>query len=160
VLGQHGFQERRRYIRETPGGVLSGAGLWHFVPVKASEKIKPYPFRRTVYWGEDGEVYLTCSGEFGLKVARAFGPNAEDTRRMLLELRRRWSWSRATLAAVLGAPRDTVRRWEDGSRKPSGSATKLIWLIHTTFVKSAPVVNLYDLISWGHGTKTVFEIEK
>jgi hypothetical protein len=31
--------------------------------------------------------------------------------------------------------------------------------MHTIFVRGEPVVNLYDLISWGHGTKTVFEIE-
>ena len=44
-------------------------------------------------------------------------------------------------------------RWEDGTRRPSAAAAKLIWLLHFVFVENEDLVNLYDWVSWGNGVK-------
>jgi DNA-binding transcriptional regulator YiaG len=83
---------------------------------------------------------MTTSGELSLGYARVYAPSASEIREMLFRLRRKQGWSQAILAAVLGVPKNTLRRWEDGSRSPCGSARKLIWLIHTLFFHPAQLL--------------------
>ena|SRR5436309_3198615 len=134
--------------------------MWYTVPVNGTEKPLHYAYRKQVYRGENGEVFISCPGEHALLMARLFGPGPDELRRMLRELRTRWSWPQALLAAVLGVPKPTLRRWEDGTRNPCGAAKKLIWLMHATCVKEEQFVNLYDIVSWGYGDKTEFVFEE
>jgi hypothetical protein len=87
--------------------------LWHLVAMHSNADVPRIPFRRQVYCGQNGEVFITASGESGLNYARVYAPSSEEIRSMLLQLRRRQRWSRAHLAAVLGVPKHTLRRWED-----------------------------------------------
>ena len=73
-----------------------------------------------------------------------------DCRKILGRLRRDHNLSRTKLAAMLGTTVDTLRRWEDGSRKPSGPSRKLIWLVSTMFEGNPPETVL-DLILWNFG---------
>jgi len=52
-------------------------------------------------------------------------------RRMLAELRDALQCSTPHLAAILGTPLATVRKWFSGERNPSGAASRLVWLLHT-----------------------------
>ena len=68
---------------------------------------------------------------------------------MLLQLRTAREWPRAHLAAVLGVPEATLRKWEDGGRRPSGAAKKLIWLLHTILVKKERIPTDLHIAAWG-----------
>jgi len=116
-------------------------------------------YRKYALISEEGEIFLSCSGEFAVSVANAFVPSPDEIRRMLWELRERWAWPQALLAGVLGVPTATLRRWEDASRNPCGAARRLIWLIHGTCVREEPFVNLFDIVSWGRGDKREIVIE-
>jgi hypothetical protein len=122
--------------------------------MQSNADVPRIPFRRQVYCGENGEVYLSVSGESGLNYARVYAPSSEEIRSMLLQLRRRQRWSRAHLAAVLGISKHVLRRWEDGSRRPCGSAKKLIWFVHTLFFHPELLLkDLDSLILWGRGSE-------
>ena len=99
---------------------------------------------------------MNASGESGLGYAQVFAPSSEEIRSMLLLLRRKQNWSQAHLAAVLGVPKHTIRRWEDGSRSPCGAARKLIWVVHTLFLHPKELQkDLDNIVTWGHGRKEV-----
>ncbi len=51
---------------------------------------------------------------------------------MLEKLREALGISVAALAALLGVPQITARRWLNGTRSPSGAAKRLIWLLYTS----------------------------
>ena len=107
-------------------------------------------YRRQFYYGEDGEVFWNASGESALGLARIYGPSTEEIRSMLLRIRYRQNWSQAGMAAVLGVPKHTLRRWEDGSRQPCGSARKLIWFVHALVFECNELLKDFDnLVTWG-----------
>ena len=142
---------------ETPGCVLVCGWLRYIVSMNSSAKVPHIPFRRNVYYGENGEVFITASGEWGLSYAQVFAPPAEEIRSMLFEVRRKQNWSQAHSAAVLGVPKNTVRAWENGYRHPCGSSKKLIWLVHTLFFHPNELLkDLDNLVTWGHGRKEFF----
>jgi DNA-binding transcriptional regulator YiaG len=118
------------------------------------------PYRKQVYISQDGEAYLTASGDLSLGYARIYAPSSEKIREMLLRLRRDQGWSRATLAAVLGVPKHTLRRWEDRSRSPCGSSKKLIWLVHMLFFRPEELLkDLDNLVTWGHGKEETLVLD-
>ena len=117
--------------------------------MKNSAKTPRIPFRREVYLTEDGDVLITQSGEMGLKWASFYAPSAGVTRAMIRALRAKQKWSQATLAAVLGVPKHTLRRWEDGSRNPCGAARKLIWMMWRSLTGQKLPDNFFDWVTWG-----------
>src|SRR5215471_1611914 len=107
-------------------------------------------YRKRFYYGENGEVFITTSGETALGLAQIYGPSTEEIRSMLLRIRRRQKWSQAGLAAVMGISKHVLRRWEDGSRQPCGSARKLIWFVHAlAFEREQLLGDLGNLVTWG-----------
>jgi DNA-binding transcriptional regulator YiaG len=119
--------------------------------MNAGEKTPRFPYKKFISIDEDGMVTIRHSGEFLSKAARIFRPSSDEMRRMLRELRMRCSWSQSALASVLGAPKDTLRRWEDGTRKPSATAARLIWFLHSAYVRDELLGDLFlfDFVSWG-----------
>ena len=121
-------------------------------PCRMAQKTPRVPYRKKVYCGENGEVFITGSGELGLGYARIYAPSSDTIRAMLLRLRRQQRWSRATLALVLGVPKNTLRRWEDRTRNPCRSSKKLIWFVYTLFFHPKELLKDLDhLVTWGHG---------
>jgi hypothetical protein len=113
-------------------------------------KIPRIPYRRQLYYGSNGEVFCNTSGELAMGLAQVYGPSTEEIRSMLLRIRRRQQWSQASLAAVLGVPKESLRRWEDGSRQPCSSARKLIWFVHAlVFEPNSLLKDLDSLVTWG-----------
>jgi len=101
------------------------------------------------YLRTDGErFYPNFSGELMSVFSFVYGPQPDAIRKALLELRIRHNWPRSYLAAVLGAPKATVRKWELGERKPSGAARKLIWLLHALLLRPDLIRNHFDIASW------------
>ena len=66
-----------------------------------------------------------------------FQPRSEEVRLQLIELRRRYSLSRAHLAAFMGTSRHTVRSWEKGLREPSGPSKRLIQMVYQRMTSEA-----------------------
>jgi DNA-binding transcriptional regulator YiaG len=92
---------------------------------------------------------MAISGESASELARGLAPCAEELRGMLRDLRERANLSRAYLAALLGVPKETLRRWEDGSRSPSGAARRLIWLMRCALFEPDRITNTEQIITWG-----------
>jgi DNA-binding transcriptional regulator YiaG len=92
---------------------------------------------------------MTIPGELMAETARALAPCADELRGMLRELRERTGFSRAGVAALLGVPKGTLRRWEGGSRTPSGAARRLIWLVRCALFEPNRITNTEQLITWG-----------
>jgi len=110
--------------------------------------------RRQVLYSEDGQVFISASGKLASGLARVYAPTTEEVRAMLIRLRRRQRWSQGTLAAVLAVPRDTLRRWEDRSRRPCRSARKLIWLVHALVFEPQELLGgLESIITWGQARR-------
>lgn len=111
--------------------------------------------RGGLYLGSDGRLYCHAAGEDCLLFSRLYRPSAERTRERLLDLRQRTGWSRATTAALLGVPKHTLRRWEEGKRQPCAAAHKLIWVMHALYTAPDELLTLENVILWGHGTKAI-----
>ena len=117
----------------------------------AAQETPRFPYRKFITIKENGEVVLTYSGEIAAATAWVYRPSTDEIRRMLRELRMGWSWPQGMLAGMLGTSRHTLRRWEDGSRRPSAAAAKLIWLLYFLFVADDEPFDLFDWFSWGNG---------
>lgn len=72
---------------------------------------------------------MRASGELSNSMAVLLRPSASESRRMLRSLRQRLGLSTGALAALLGVPKVTARSWLDGTRSPTGAATRLIWIL-------------------------------
>lgn len=117
--------------------------------IMRSARIPRVPFRKEVYLSIGGGVLVTQSGEMGLKLANWYAPSSTATSGMLHLLRRKQKWSQATLAAILGVPKHTLRRWEEGTRNPSGAARRLIWMIWRSLTGQGLPSDLFDWVTWG-----------
>jgi DNA-binding transcriptional regulator YiaG len=96
------------------------------------------------------EVHAFLGQRWHAMFANCIRPTDKEIRRMLLEMRRRFRWSRGFAAAVLGVTMSTIEKWERGRRKPRGPARKLIWLLHSQLIlKDGKVKNCWDLATWG-----------
>lgn len=76
-----------------------------------------------------------ASGETLASMAGMLLPDAAQTRRALLRLRREHDFARGKLAAILAVSPHTVRRWEDGKRRPSASARRLVQLVERLYFR-------------------------
>jgi DNA-binding transcriptional regulator YiaG len=113
------------------------------------KKTPRIPYRKEVYLTEDGDVLITQSGAMGLKFANLYAPSPGVARAMIRALRERKKWSQAMLAAILGVPLGTVRRWEAGTRNPCGAARKLIWIMWRSFTGKKLPDDLFHWVTWG-----------
>ena len=95
------------------------------------------------------EFHPNLGGEGVIGLAAVFAPKTTEIRHMLLRLRRRHRWSQGFAAAVLGASRSTLVKWESGERNPCGPAAKLIFLLYHRLIEKDKVRNCWDLAFWG-----------
>jgi DNA-binding XRE family transcriptional regulator len=96
-----------------------------------------------------GEIHPTLGGDDMLSLADCFAPRPSEFRQMLLKLRRHHRWSQGVAAAILGASRSTLVKWELGLRSPSGPAAKMIFLLYHLLIEKQKVKNCWDLAVWG-----------
>ena len=101
-----------------------------------------------------GKVFIELPGSMLLAMARYYQPSKESVRDKILELRTKMHWTQSYLAVVLGTPLATLRSWEDGTRKPSGAARKLIWLIWRLFLQQE-VTTHRDIADWGQNLGSI-----
>lgn len=107
-------------------------------------------YRKRVYVRRDGEVFVSMSGGTAARFAQVCAPGVAEYREILIRLRTSQKWSRGMLAAMLGVPISTLRRWESGERWPCGAAKKLIWLIHSlVFSPEILLEDLRNIATWG-----------
>ena len=102
------------------------------------------------YFARDGELTaFNVDGTAWQLLSQGSAPTAEEIRTMLLNIRRSLNWSRPTMAALLEVCPGTLRSWEDGRRKPSGAARRLVHLIHLLMQKPQACRSAFDLLLWG-----------
>ena len=82
------------------------------------------------YFDPDANVWA-LSGHAAVQNTLFFRPTPAETRRMLLEIRRKLGIGTWHLAALFGASHNTMRHWLIGERNPSAVARRCIWLMHT-----------------------------
>jgi hypothetical protein len=129
--------------------------------MNAAQKMSRFPYRRKLYYGNNGEVYFNLSGEKGSGLARIYAPSPGAIQGMLLRLRRHQQWSQATLSSILGVPRLTLRCWENGTRNPSHAAKKLIWFVYTLFFHPKELLkDLDNLVTWGQGREETLVLDE
>ena len=75
------------------------------------------------------------SGEGLALFAKMSLPDVGQTRRALLRLRREHHFSRGKLAALLAVSPHTLRRWEEGTRKPCASARRVVQLVERLYFR-------------------------
>ena len=62
-------------------------------------------------------------------------PDARQTQMALRRLRSEHSFSRGKLAALLAVSPHTLRRWEEGTRKPCASARRVVQLVERLYFR-------------------------
>lgn len=90
-----------------------------------------------------------ASGDGLALIAMLSLPNAGQTRRTLLRLRSEHRFSRGKLAALLAVSPQTLRRWEDGTRKPCASARRVVQLVERLYFRPGdfPTEPLQNVLS-------------
>jgi DNA-binding transcriptional regulator YiaG len=96
----------------------------------------------------DGRLAVRLPGELSNTLVVAFQPSAAETHEMLRRLRVATGLPVATLAALLGVPKVTVRSWLDGKRAPSGAAKRLIWLLTVEAIDPGKLVEDGSWLEW------------
>ena len=89
------------------------------------------------------------SGESLLPFSTLLAPSKDQTRHTLIQLRSTLGLSRGQMAAVLGVRKDHLRRWEKGTRHPSASAQKLVWLLNTLHTQPDKLRDAFSIATWG-----------
>ena len=85
---------------------------------------------------ESGLASLTNSRPLPLtEIPRPPDPEPFD-QEQLLQLRRRLRWSQAAMALWLNVSSKTIQSWEQGSRRPTGSALRLLQLLDQPLILS------------------------
>lgn len=105
-------------------------------------------FRPYVALGKDGQLYFKASGSLAEGTVWLYRPQDEQIREMLTALRNALQLSVPALAALLGVPRITLRRWMNGARRPSGAARRLIWLLHANWLEPEILTKPGAWLSW------------
>jgi hypothetical protein len=110
--------------------------------------MKRQHFHQRVGFDANGSLVCSASGEFLGLVNGIHQPTKADVRVMLEKLREVLGISVAALAALLGVPRITARRWLNGSRSPSGAAKRLIWILYTSATAPETLADGQNWLSW------------
>jgi len=105
------------------------------------------PFQRTPSRRHLGLTQMI--GEALLPFSYLLAPTKESTRQTLIQLRCDLGLSRGHMAAVLGVRKDHLRRWEKGTRHPSASAQKLVWVLDTLHTQSDKLRDALSIATWG-----------
>ena len=88
-----------------------------------------------------GKLVLTAAGADAMPgdglalIAGAALPDAGQTRQTLLRLRREHQFSRGKLAALLAVSPHTLRRWEEGKRRPCATARRVVQLVERFYFR-------------------------
>ncbi len=98
---------------------------------------------------ETNYLQNSLSGESLLPFSRLLAPSKEATRATLIRLRQQLGLSRGHMAALLGVRKDHLRRWEKGTRHPSASAQKLVWLLNTLHTQPDSLKDALSIATWG-----------
>lgn len=117
-------------------------------------------FQKTIWLSEDLEVagvFGVASSSNAAKQMKALAPSAARCRGMLAELHRHLQLPAESFAAVLGAPKATLRKWLSGERQPSGAAKRLIWLLHSARFDPSILRKLDGWLMWGGSPKEALE---
>ena len=105
-----------------------------------------------------GKLVLTAAGVTdampgdGLAlIAMAALPDAGQTRQTLLRLRREHRFSRGKLAALLAVSPHTLRRWEEGKRRPCATARRVVQLVARFYFRpgdfpTEPLQNVFSAL--------------
>jgi DNA-binding transcriptional regulator YiaG len=115
------------------------------------QRMKPtFPYRGSIWIaGKDGNAYTNLDGKTTLALARLLAPTKTDIQTLLLELRNNLQLPETTLAAILGVPLITLRKWLSGKRSPCSAAKKLIWLTHRLLTRNAgKPKDFFELAVW------------
>ena len=112
--------------------------------------MKRLHFQQSWTFDEEKGLVGNVSGAFGEALAAVLAPDNGEFRQMLGELREELQLPVAGLAAVLGVPRITLRRWLNGSRQPCGAARRLVWLLHTAQHSPDTLRQPGVWLAWGH----------
>ena len=95
------------------------------------------------------QPHNSLSGESLLPFSSLLAPSKAQTRQTLIHLRNHLGLSRGQMAAVLGVRKDHLRRWEKGTRHPSASAQKLVWLLNTLHTQPDKLRDAFSIATWG-----------
>ena len=95
------------------------------------------------------QPHNSLSGESLLPFSSLLAPSKEATRATLIRLRQQLGLSRGHMAAGLGVRKDHLRRWEKGTRHPSASAQKLVWLLNTLHTQPDKLRDAFSIATWG-----------
>ena len=95
------------------------------------------------------QPHNSLSGASLLPFSSLLAPSKAQTRQTLIHLRNHLGLSRGQMAAVLGVRKDHLRRWEKGTRHPSASAQKLIWLLNTLHTQPDKLRDAFSIATWG-----------
>ena len=98
---------------------------------------------------ETNHLQNSLSGESLLPFSSLLAPSKDQTRQTLIHLRNHLGLSRGQMAAVLGVHKDHLRRWEKGTRHPSASAQKLVWLLNTLYTQPDKLRDAFSIATWG-----------
>ena len=105
------------------------------------------PFQRTPSSRPLSHSHM--SGEALLPFSTLLAPTKEATRQTLIQLRCDLGLSRGHMAALLGVRKDHLRRWEKGTRHPSASAQKLVWVLDTLHTQPEKLQDALSIATWG-----------
>ena len=89
------------------------------------------------------------SGEALLPFSKLLSPSKESSRKTLIKLRCSLGLSRGHMAALLGVRKDHLRRWEKGTRSPSASAQKLVWMLDSLYNQPKKLRDAFSIATWG-----------
>lgn len=110
------------------------------------------PYSRKPVLLPNGQIGSAIDGEVLVKLSRLFAPTPNEIRVMLGDFAQRLKWPRSAVAAFLGVPVVTVRKWERGERNPCAAARKLIWLLHRlSFPTDKKFTTGLGVTLWGRG---------
>ena len=103
----------------------------------------------TISYNQNLNSTTYLSGEALLPFSTLLAPSKEATRATLIRLRQELGLSRGHMAAILGVRKDHLRRWEKGTRHPSCSAQKLVWMLDTLHTQPDKLSDAFSIATWG-----------
>ncbi|MDA1277839.1 MAG: hypothetical protein O2960_27905 [Verrucomicrobia bacterium] len=118
-------------------------------------------FQPTIWVNERLEIaglFRLVTSQHSAKRTKVLAPSPARCRKMLCEVREHLRIPVEALAALLGLPLATLRKWFEGKRSPSGSGRRLIWLMHSSFFHPAALRNLDSWLGWEESPEKVANV--